>query len=458
MTGPTPLAPRGRAVVPRQHLDGLKRFFRAAVALITLCCASASHAALTIEITGGAALQIPIAIVPFAGEEAWPDRVSSIVAADLARSGQFKIVETAGVNPLPRQPAEVRLADWKSRGASALVIGAVVSQPGGGISVQFRLLDTVKENPASPGGVTQLAGYSLSASAAQLRFTAHQIADLIYEKLTGDVGVFATRIAYVTKRGKLHDLQVADSDGANAQTVFRSSEPIISPAWSPDGTRLAYVAFEAQKPIVYVQDLASGRRVALANFKGSNSAPTWSPDGRQLAVVLTRDGNSEIYAVNADGSGARRLTNSPAIDTEPSWSPDGRYLLFTSDRGGSPQIYRMPAYGGEPVRLTFQGSYNVTPRYSPDGKSFVFIQREGGRFRVAVQEIASGQVQVLTEGPLDESPTFAPNGKLILYASEHGGRGSLAAVSSDGRVRQRLTVEAGDVREPAWGPLLKSKP
>ncbi len=419
---------------------------------IGLILVRAAHAALTIEISGGAALQIPVAIAPFPGEEAFKDRISAIVAADLARSGQFRLVSTTGVSPLPRQPAEVRIADWKARGAAALVIGSVVAQPGGRIDVQFRLIDTVKEDPQAPGGVIQLAGYSLPSSPAQLRATAHRIADLIYEKLTGDVGVFSTRIAYVTKRGNVHELQVADSDGANAQTVFRSREPIMSPAWSPDGARLAYVAFESKKPVVYVQELATARRWAVANFKGSNSAPAWSPDGRQLAVVLTKDGTSQIYAINADGSGLKRLSHSDAIDTEPNWSPDGRYLLFTSDRGGSPQIYRMPAYGGEAVRLTFQGSYNVTPRYSPDGKRFVFVQREGGRFRLAIQEIASGQVQVLTDGALDESPSFAPNGKLILYATEQAGRGFLAAVSSDGRVKQRLTTEVGDVREPAWGP------
>ena len=435
----------------------MKRLFNIILALTTLLT-GAAHAALTIEITGGATIQIPIAIAPFPGEPTGQDRISSIVAADLARSGLFRIIDTSGISPVPQRPSDVKLQDWKARGAANLVIGTVIPQPGGRFDVQFRLLDTVKQDPQMPGGVTQLAGYSLPTSTPLLRLTAHQIADIIYEKLTGDVGVFATRIAYVTKRGTLYELQVADSDGFNAQTVFSSREPIISPAWSPDGNQLAYVAFDHKKPIVYTQVLATGKRFTVANYKGSNSAPAWSPDGRQLALVLTKDGSSQIYLVNADGSGLKRLTRSSAIDTEPNWSPDGHYLLFTSDRGGSPQIYRMPAYGGEPVRLTFQGNYNVTPRYSPDGKNFVFIQREGGKFRVAVQEISSGQVQVLTDNSLDESPTFAPNGKIILYATEQLGRGSLAAVSSDGRVKQRLTTQAGDVREPAWGPLLKSKP
>ena len=431
----------------------MSKFLLTAIAVF----ASTAHAALTIEITGGATIQIPVAIAPFAGEGTSPDRISAIVAADLARSGLFKIVDTAGISPLPQRPADVRLADWKARGAAALAIGTVIPQPGGRFDVQFRLIDTVKQDPQAPGGVIQLAGYSLPSSPQLARLTAHQIADIIYEKLTGDVGVFATRIAYITKRGSLYELQVADSDGFNAQTVYSSREPIISPRWSPDGSQLAYVAFDHKKPIIYTQVLATGKRTTLANFKGSNSAPSWSPDGRQLAVVLTKDGNSQIYAVNADGSGLKRLSQSSAIDTEPNWSPDGRYLLFTSDRGGSPQIYRMPSYGGEPVRLTFQGSYNVSPRYSPDGKNFVFIQRDGGRFRVAVQEIASGQVQVLTDNALDESPTFAPNGKMILYATQQLGRGSLAAVSSDGRVKQRLSAQSGDVREPAWGPLLKPR-
>ena len=429
------------------HLNRLIWFAALALSLL----AGHARAALTIEITGGATLQIPIAISPFPGEEAYPEKISKIVAADLARSGLFKLIDTSGM-AVPRNPQEVRVADWKAKGVVALAIANVVPQAGGKADVQFRLIDTLRQDQ-----VVQLAGYSLPTNAAQLRLTAHQIADIIFEKLTGDPGVFSTRIAYITKRGPVYELQVADSDGDNAQTVFSSREPIISPVWSPDGAQLAYVAFDQKKPIVYVQNLASGKRQIAANLKGNNSAPAWSPDGRQLAIVLTRDGHSQIYSVNADGSGLKRLTTSSGIDTEPNWSPDGKYLLFTSDRGGSPQIYRMPSYGGEPARLSYDGSYNVSPRYSPNGKSFAFIQREGGRFRVAVQDIVSGQVQVLTDNAQDESPSWAPNGKIILYATTVLGRGILSAVSSDGRVKQKLSTQSGDVREPAWGPLIKPK-
>ena len=425
----------------------LHRFLRTAVVLILVALPLPAHAALTIEIIGSGSNQFPIAIVPFRAEAGIPQALTPVIAADLARSGVFRPVDAGGINPPPAEPQDINYGTWRTRGAEAVVIGSVSPLSDGRYEIRFRLMDVAKQ--------AQLAGFAYAASAAQLRHTAHRIADVIYEKLTGDKGVFSTRITYVAKRGSRFELQVSDADGFGAQTILASNEPIISPSWSPDGTRLAYVSFEQKKPVVYVQSLTTGGRRAVANFWGSNSAPAWSPDGKRLAVTLTKDGGSQIYLMNADGSGVVRLTQSYAIDTEPNFSPDGQLLLFTSDRGGSPQIYGLATTGGVPQRLTFEGTYNVSPRFSPDGKAFTFIQRNGTRFNVAVQDLATRQVQVLTDGGIDESPSFAPNGKMILYATEVRGRGILSAVSSDGRVKQRLTADAGDVREPAWGPLPK---
>ncbi len=409
---------------------------------------SGAWAQLTIVVTGFGSDQTPVAILPLKGEEALPQKVTEVVAADLQRSGRFKLIDSGGVSPIPSEPGELQFPTFKARGADAVVIGSVSPMPNGNWDVRFRLMDVAKQ--------TQLTGFAYQVTAQQLRNTAHKIADAIYEKMTGDVGVFSTRITYVVRRGTRYELQVADADGFGAQTVLASNEPIISPSWAPDGNRLAYVSFERKKPIVYIQSLVTGQRTVAANFKGSNSAPAWSPDGQRLAVVLSKDGNSQIYLVNADGSNVVRLTNTSTIDTEPNFSPDGQYVIFTSDRGGSPQIYRVPVSGGSPERLTFDGTYNVSPRHAPDGKTFVFIQRNGGRFNVATQDFSKRQVTSLTDGGVDESPSFAPNGKIILYASAVGGRGILASVSSDGRVRQRFSADAGDVREPAWGPLSKN--
>jgi TolB protein len=417
------------------------------IAAVILLAAPLARAQLSIEITGAGATRIPIAIVPFAGEAALPPGLSSIVRADLERSGLFRGLEVPPLIPHPTEASTVDYAEWRSRLADALVLGSVAARPDGRYEVRFRLYDVVKQ--------TSLGGVAYTLTKEQVRATAHRIADYVYEKLTGERGVFSTRIAYVVKRGSRYELQIADADGADEETALASFEPIISPVWSPDGRQLAYVSFENKKPVVYVHSLLDGKRRVVANFKGSNSAPAWSPDGSKLAVSLSREGGSQLYLINPDGSGVRRLTSSSAIDTEPRFSPDGQWIYFTSDRGGSPQIYRMPAAGGPAQRVTFGGNYNVSPRISPDGKSLAFIARNDGKFQVALLDLDSQQTQILTDSDRDESPSFAPNGRMILFATVIGGRGVLSAVSIDGRVKQRLTVTAGDVREPAWGPFLK---
>jgi len=424
----------------------MKRTIQHLLAACLLIIAGAARGQLTIEITGGGGNQIPVAVLQFAGESVLPTSITDIVEADLQRSGRFRMQYAGGVNPLPTEPAQVNFSDWKTRNTDAIVIGGVQRLPDGRFEVRFRLLDVPKQS--------QLAGVAFTLTAAQVRATAHRIADVIYEKLTGERGVFSTRIAYVVKQSGRFELRIADVDGQGAQVALASREPIISPSWSPDGTRLAYVSFESKKPVVYVHSLTTGQRHVVANFRGSNSAPAWSPDGKRLAAVLSKEGGSQIYLVNADGSNVRRITHSATIDTEPFFSPDGQFIYFTSDRGGSPQVYRMPAEGGEPTRITFDGAYNVSPRLSADGKTMAFVSRRDGRFQLAVMDLVSRQMQVLTDTQRDESPSFAPNGTMILYATEVGGRGVLAAVSSDGRVKQRLSVQAADVREPAWGPFL----
>jgi TolB protein len=329
----------------------------------------------------------------------------------------------------------------------ALLIGKVRLLDGGRVEVRFRLLDMVRQ--------TELIGLAVTARTEQLRAIGHRVADLVYEKLTGSPGVFSTRIAYVNREGKQYRLVVADSDGFGEQTLLALNEPIMSPTWSPDGSQIAYVSFERGHATVFVQSLATRQRSVLADFPGSNSAPVWSPDGKRLAMVLTREGSSQIYTVRPDGSELRRITFSNTIDTEPNFLSDGKTLLFTSDRGGSAQIYSVPVEGGSAERLTFEGSSNFSPRVSPDGKKFVFSHFVGGIFYIAVQEFESKQMQILTGGGWEKKPSFAPNGKLVLFATESQGRGILATVSSDGRVKQKMVAQRGDIREPVWGPFIK---
>jgi TolB protein len=416
--------------------------------LTFLLTAPAARAQLDIIVTNPLENRQPVAVAPFAGESALGPSITGIVRADLERSGLFRALELPPLNPPLNEAANVSYAEWRSRLADALVVGSVSSRPDGRFEVRFRLHDVVKQ--------TQLGGVAYTMAKDQVRATAHRIADYVYEKLTGDRGVFSTRIAYVVKQGNRYELQIADADGEGKETALASFEPIISPAWSPDGRRLAYVSFENKKPVVYVHSLLDGKRNVAANFRGSNSAPAWSPDGKVLAVSLSREGGSQIFLVNPDGSGVRRITTSSAIDTEPRFSPDGKWIYFTSDRGGSPQIYRMASTGGEAQRVTFEGSYNVSPRPSPDGRSLAYVTRNSGRFQVALQDLGNRQVQIITpDDDRDESPSFAPNGRMILLATVVGGRGLLSAVSADGRFKQRLSAAAGgDVREPAWGPFI----
>jgi len=419
--------------------------------LIGLLATSAAHAALTIEITQGIEGASPIAVVPFdSGGVSLPVDVAAVITADLKRSGRFAPVARKDLIALPYEASQVNFRDWRLLKTDNLVIGKV-RRFGAGYVAQFQLFDVFR-------GV-QLAGYSIRSGANSLRRTAHQIADMIYETLTGEPGAFATRIAYITVTDtgagkRRYSLEVADSDGYDPRAVVQSSQPLMSPAWSPDASRLAYVSFENKRPRIYIQDLRTGQRVLLANYPGINGAPAWSPDGTQMALVLSKDGNPEVYVMDLATKHLRRLTNSLGIDTEPSWSPDGHSIIFTSDRGGTPQIYRIPSDGGHAERLTFEGNYNARASYSADGKSIVMVHSGGHNlFQIAVLNLQNGALQVLTDGKLDESPSFAPNGRMIIYATEENKRGVLAAVSVDGRVKQRLSAREGDAREPAWAPL-----
>jgi TolB protein len=417
----------------------------------TLLVAAAPDAAavLTIRITQGAEGAQPIAIVPFAAEAPLPVEVAEIVASDLARTGRFAPIPERDLPARPAEGSQVDFRDWRKLGTENLVVGRVRPEAGA-YNVQFQLFDVFKGQ--------QLAGYAIPARNDTLRRVGHKIADLIYEKLTGERGAFATRVAYVTEsRGasgnRRYALEVADSDGFNPNTVLDSAQPILSPAWSPDGRRLAYVSFEDGRSAVYVQELASGRRERVAAFEGINSAPAWSPDGTRLALTLSRDGNPDLYVLDLASRNLLRLTDNPAIDTEPNWAPDGASILFTSDRGGKPQIYRVASSGGTAKRVTFEGDYNARAVHSPDGKRVAMIHGSRGSYRIGLLELDTGALRVLTETRLDESPSFAPNGAMVIYAS--GGRGgTLEAVSVDGRVRQRLSVSSGAVREPAWSPFL----
>ena len=431
----------------------MKILFRTSMFLLLLL-GSTAQAALTIEITQGVEGALPIAVVPFgwSGDTGTaPVNVAAIISADLSRSGRFEPLADSDLVAHPTDAKQVLFHNWRMVNVDNLVIGKISQTTPGQYTVQFQLIDILRGK--------QIAGYSFPAAHKDMRRVAHHIADLVYEELTGERGAFNTRVAYITTSGPLsnrrYTLVVADSDGYHPQTILTSKQPLMSPSWSPDAKQIAYVSFEKKTAEIYVQDVLTGSRRKLASFKGINGAPRWSPDGRRLALTLSRDGNPEIYTMDLKSKALNRLTTNSAIDTEPCWSPDGTSIVFTSSRGGSPQLYRMSSAGGKATRLTFDGKYNADADFSPDGRKLAMVHRESGGYRIAVLDLESGALRVLTDGQQDESPSFSPNGSIIIYATGEGSREVLAAVSVDGRFRQRLSLQAGNVREPSWSPFDK---
>jgi TolB protein len=423
-----------------------KRFW-CGLAMIWLALSSPARADMTIEVVGVGSQQYPIAIVPFQYDAVLNQPVTPVLSNDLTTSGRFNVISPR-LFPAPYEPKQIDYAALSRQGAQAVLTGSVF-QDGDKLRVRYWLVDVATRK--------ELIAFERQGTVIAARRIGHQIADQVLKALTGDNGMFDSRIAYVLKVGRQFELQVADADGYGAQRILGPQlQPIMSPKWSPDGMRLAYVSFEQQKPVVYVHNMLTGKRITVANFWGSNTAPAWSHDGKHLAVVLSKEGGSQIFLINADGSGEpRRLTFTGEINTEPAFTPDGKSMVFTSGRGGSPQIYRMDLASGDTERLTMQGAYNASGKLSPDGRFMTFVSREDGNFHIAILDLETRQISMLTDTDSDDSPSFAPNGRLILYDTIVDQRHVLAVVSSDGRVKQRLKALAGQVRQPAWGPLLQ---
>lgn len=418
-----------------------------------------AEATLYVEIAGGQASGLPIAIVPFKGETSDKMELANIIRADLQSSGQFKTTSMQELQQTPSQKSEVQYPYWQALKVEDMVVGSI-QKTGSGYSVHFELLDVIREK----SGASQAPLLSMrfdNIQANQLRALAHHISDLVFEKLMGIRGIFSTRIAYVsvsdTLKNPVRTLEVADSDGFNPKPLFRSSFPLMSPAWSPDGKKIAFVSFEKDRPSVNVVDVITGRLEKITQYPGINGAPAWSPNGRTLAVVLSKDGSPKIYTVDVVTKQLTKVTEGTGIDTEPSWSPDGGSIVFTSNRGGKPQVYRVLLASGKIERLTFIGDYNAKPSLTPDGKRLLMLHRDdNGLFSIAVQTLSSGDLKKLTQASLNDSPSLAPNGLMALYGSQEGGRGLLGAVSLDGRIKIRLPAHEGNVQEPAWSPFAAS--
>ncbi|MDP9142940.1 MAG: Tol-Pal system beta propeller repeat protein TolB [Pseudomonadota bacterium] len=411
-----------------------------------------AHAALEISVIGGGDSALPIAIVPFAQIPEVTTDLAQVIDADLARSGRFRTLPRGDMLQKPITPAQIDASAWRAQGINNVVVGQVAKSDAGGYFARFFLVDAVSGQ--------QLLGFDIPArSLDQMRYVAHQIADLIYEKLLGLPGYFNTKIAYVTAKGigyqRSFELVIADSDGENPRIVATSRETLMSPAWSPDRKQLAYVGYEKGRSAIYLHTLATGEVKRLISEKGINGSPAFSPDGKYLALTLSFEKNPDIYILDIRNGSRRRLTDHYGIDTEAAWSPDGSRLAFTSDRGGQPHIYEVGIEGGDPRRLTFGGRQNLRAAYSPDGTSLAMVNLDGGRYRIGLLDLTSNDMRVLSDGPMDESPSFAPGGAVIIYATQTSRGAELATVSIDGKVRQSMRQAGGDVREPAWSPLLK---
>jgi len=456
-----------------KYFPKTSRFYLLSLVFLTLLPLSA-QAILEIEITKGADNARPIAIIPFKfqGTGALPQNISQIIFSDLQRSGRFRPTPLADLPETPFNSGDVHLEKWKSRGIENVVVGQIQQVEADTYNISFELLDVFSASPEIQPNQQILNGElviktqsqmildarSSQVNAASMRRYAHRIADIIYEKLTGVRGAFSTRLAYINLEPgakNKYQLFVSDADGYNPNLIRASNQPIMSPAWSPDGSQLAYVSFESGRPQIFIQNVYTGQRRAVTNYKGINGAPAWSPDGKRLSMTLSKDGNPEIYILDLATNRLTRITDHWGIDTESSWHPDGQHLIFTSDRGGKPQIYQIALGDKTPERMTFNGDYNAGAAYTADGKEIVLIHRENNIFHVAIRDQKSGTIQPLTETQLDESPSIAPNGSMIIYATLSRGRRVLAAVSTDGRFRTILTASnQGDVRAPAWSPYL----
>jgi TolB protein len=432
----------------------MNKLFACAGMIAFLLFCPRSWAELVVEVTKGQADAIPIAIVPFSTPEVAAETfdVAQLVSDDLTRSARFKTMDRKDMVDQPHTGANIGFDDWRRLSNDYVVVGQLTALGEERYTVTFELYNVLSKQ--------RMLGYEISANKAGLRLASHQVADMIFEKILGVRGAFATRIAYISVLGALpnknYRLIVADWDGENPRVVMQSNEPLMSPAWSPDGQSLAYVSFEDRVPTVYLQVLKSGERRRVSARAGVNQAPAFSPDGRKMALTLsTRDGNLDIYVLDLASSALTRITEDPGIDTEPQWSRDGQSLYFTSDRAGGPQIYRQGIHPGDkPRRLTFQGAYNARPRLSPDESQMAFVTQENGAYHIATLDLRGhGDMQVLTKGRFDVSPSYAPNGAVIIYASRDRGRGILALVSADGRVQERLVSSEGVLQEPAWGPF-----